>query len=116
MCRDRTALESPLPTQTPATRKPAARNRREMDLRSRRVIVHNKHGGSWKEQSLTHESWLLVISSWLPLIHLWKAEVERRAAVCIVCGPEFSSMRGNDATADRKTKPHSVRFRGEERL
>ena len=45
-----------------------------------------------------------------------QAEVERRAAVGIVCGPEFSSMGGNDGTADRKAQPHPLRFCGEERL
>ena len=42
--------------------------------------------------------------------------MERRAAVGVVCGPEFSSMRSNDGTADRKAQPHSFRFCGEERL
>ena len=45
-----------------------------------------------------------------------KAEVERRAAISIVCGPEFSSMRSNDGTTDRKAEPHSLCFCGEERL
>jgi hypothetical protein len=30
--------------------------------------------------------------------------VERRAAVGVVCGPEFSLMRRNDATANRKAE------------
>jgi len=42
--------------------------------------------------------------------------VKRCAAVGIVCGPEFSSMRGNDGTAHRKAQPHAFLFCGEERL
>src|SRR5206468_4352368 len=45
-----------------------------------------------------------------------KAEVERRAAISIICGPQFPSMPGNDAMADRKSEPHSLGFRAEERL
>lgn len=36
--------------------------------------------------------------------------MKRRAAVGIVCGPEFSSMRGNDGTAHRKAQPHAFLF------
>ena len=42
--------------------------------------------------------------------------MERRAAVGIVCGPKFPSMRSNDGSADRKTESHSLGFRGEKRL
>ena len=42
--------------------------------------------------------------------------MEGCAAISIICGPEFSSMRGNDGTTHRKAQPHSLRFRGEERL
>jgi hypothetical protein len=36
--------------------------------------------------------------------------MKRRAAVGFVCGPEFSSMRGNDGTAHRKAQPHAFLF------
>src|SRR2546430_2576887 len=45
-----------------------------------------------------------------------KAKVEGCAAISIVCSPELSSMRSNDGTTDRKPQPHSLLFRGEERL
>src|SRR4029453_14638909 len=68
----------------------------------------------WEEQS----SSLLVFSYNPPLV--WRiyraAEVERRAAVGIVCGPKFSLMGGNNGTADGKAQPHSLPFRREERL
>ena len=42
--------------------------------------------------------------------------MEGCAAISIVSGPEFSSMRGNDGTADRKAQPHSLGFCREESL
>src|SRR5947207_12575824 len=42
--------------------------------------------------------------------------MERGAAVEIVRGPDFSSMRTNDGVADGEPKPHSIRFCSEERL
>jgi hypothetical protein len=39
-----------------------------------------------------------------------------RAAVGIIRGPDFPSMRVDDGAADGKAKPHSLLFRGEETL
>ena len=45
-----------------------------------------------------------------------QAEVERRAAVGIIRGPDFPFVCVNDAAADGKAKPHSLLLRGEETL
>ena len=39
-----------------------------------------------------------------------------RAAVGIIRGPDFPSMRVDDGATDGKAKPHSLLFRGEETL
>ena len=94
-----------------ATAKPADTQQTRDGAPYRRVIVHNKHGWSGRSSHRFMSPWL--VSYWL-LGYLWstcgKAEVECRAAVCVVCRPEFSSMRGNDGTTDRKAQPHSLCF------
>ena len=42
--------------------------------------------------------------------------MKRRAAVGIICDPEFPPVCVNDGAADREAKPHSLLFRGEETL
>src|SRR4029077_3126818 len=79
---------------------------------TRRIIVHDKDGRAGRTTHHRRSGYKDLFGRRI----FKQSEMERRAALGIVCGPQFSSMRTNDGSADRKTKSHSLGFRGEERL